>query len=544
MNKFNRFFVSGTTAFLLAVAPGISFALPITSLNGQTGTTQTFATSTGLSAMHMKIVSTSNVHTFSWDSTPWTIAQGGTGATSFTEGSIPFIWGGVFAQANGQLYWNNTDNILSIGGTATTAKVNIKGSGSLDLFNVATSGGSPALYVKSSGSVGIGNSNPQHALDVSGAIYSRLVTATSSTINWNDGNVQSMTLTSNMTLSFSNGQQGGEYKLILKQDSTGGRTVTWPADVLWANATAPTLTATTGGKDLISFVKDGDGFYLGSYKLNYATSSSFAVEYLVVAGGGGGGYGAGGGGGAGGMLTGAYSVTGGSTYTVTVGAGGNGQDSSGAATGLAGGNSVFDIITAIGGGNGADGFNTNTIGGSGGGGNNGHISGAAGTAGQGSTGGDGRMGSGGAGSGDGFNTGGGGGASVVGGDSTSSASGDGGAGTASSISGSAIVYAGGGGGGLDSFRVTTGNGGAGGSGGGGAGGGNTTTAGTSGTANTGGGGGGASNTGTSSGGNGGSGIVIIRYPTGTVSATGGTVTTSGGYTIHTFTSSGTFTVSS
>jgi hypothetical protein len=36
------------------------------------------------------------------------------------------------------------------------------------------------------------------------------------------------------------------------------------------------------------------------------------------------------------------------------------------------------------------------------------------------------------------------------------------------------------------------------------------------------------------------GVVIIRY-LGPVRASGGTVTSSGGYTIHTFTSSGTFT---
>ncbi|NBV80048.1 MAG: hypothetical protein EBR62_09370, partial [Verrucomicrobia bacterium] len=61
-----------------------------------------------------------------------------------------------------------------------------------------------------------------------------------------------------------------------------------------------------------------------------------------------------------------------------------------------------------------------------------------------------------------------------------------------------------------------------------------------GTANRGGGGGGGGAG--DKGGNGGSGVVIIRYLTGTATCTGGTVTTSGLYTIHTFTSSGTFTV--
>jgi hypothetical protein len=48
----------------------------------------------------------------------------------------------------------------------------------------------------------------------------------------------------------------------------------------------------------------------------------------------------------------------------------------------------------------------------------------------------------------------------------------------------------------------------------------------------------------SGGGSGGSGIVIIRYAGTTTKGTGGTITTAGGYTYHTFTSSGTFTATS
>jgi hypothetical protein len=59
--------------------------------------------------------------------------------------------------------------------------------------------------------------------------------------------------------------------------------------------------------------------------------------------------------------------------------------------------------------------------------------------------------------------------------------------------------------------------------------------------NTGGGGGGGVCNGSL--GSGGSGVVIIRYQTGTATGTGGVVTTSGSYTIHTFTGSGTFTIS-
>ena len=97
----------------------------------------------------------------------------------------------------------------------------------------------------------------------------------------------------------------------------------------------------------------------------------------------------------------------------------------------------------------------------------------------------------------------------------------------------------GGGGGGDSAALggsaTVGQGYAGGNGTGGLGGGGNWGA--SGSANTGGGGGAWNGVGTS--GSGGSGIVIISY-LGAQRGTGGTVTSSGGYTIHTFTSSGTY----
>jgi len=40
---------------------------------------------------------------------------------------------------------------------------------------------------------------------------------------------------------------------------------------------------------------------------------------------------------------------------------------------------------------------------------------------------------------------------------------------------------------------------------------------------------------------GGSGVVIIRYPTGSMTATGGTISQIPGFTVHAFTASGTFT---
>lgn len=89
-------------------------------------------------------------------------------------------------------------------------------------------------------------------------IYSPMVvkgnSGTSMTIDWNDGSVQHVTLTGNCTFTFSNGQSGGRYTLLLKQDTTGGRTVTWPSSVRWPGATAPTLSASSSATDYVGFV--------------------------------------------------------------------------------------------------------------------------------------------------------------------------------------------------------------------------------------------------------------------------------------------------
>jgi hypothetical protein len=273
--------------------------------------------------------------------------------------------------------------------------------------------------------------------------------------------------------------------------------------------------------------------------LNFSQPPNYNVEFLVIAGGGGGslsnfatGGGAGGAGGYRSSVIGEMSgggasaenqlnLTSGITYTVTVGAGGPDRTN--------GNNSVFDTVTSVGGGRGG-GFNQVAAGNGGSGGGNAYQTGGAGsgTAGQGYAGG---------GTGDiGGGSGGGGAGGVGAGGSSSRIGGNGGAGVTSSITGTAVDRAGGGGGGATSNYASPAVGGTATAGGGNGG---ANTSGSPGSANTGGGGGGPVGNGSSTGGQGGSGIVIIRY-LGLQKGTGGTVTSSGGYTIHTFTTSGSY----
>jgi hypothetical protein len=285
-----------------------------------------------------------------------------------------------------------------------------------------------------------------------------------------------------------------------------------------------------------------------------APTRSLVVQYLLIGGGGGAGCSTGtsgptsGGGGAGAYINSAQvasETSGGASgnrwaestielpygnYSIIIGAGGSGATSSFGPfvlTDSTSGSPTYFIgqgisIIAEGGGRGgvasSGNYSGSSInggsggsGGGGGAGTDGNGSGGSGIANRGNNGGSG------GGSGGTAKAGAGGGADTAGGNGSDSAIGTAGAGLSSSITGSALTRAAG-----ASGRTSSG------------------TA-SNGTTNRGNGGQGAWS---SPGGNGGSGVVIIRYITGEkatkdLSVTGGTITTSGIYTVHTFNSSDT-----
>lgn len=77
------------------------------------------------------------------------------------------------------------------------------------------------------------------------------------------GNVFTVTLTDDTTFTFSNpiaSDDVSSITLILKQDATGSRTVTWPASVDWAtNGTAPTLSSGANDVDILVFITNDGG---------------------------------------------------------------------------------------------------------------------------------------------------------------------------------------------------------------------------------------------------------------------------------------------
>ncbi|CAE7252091.1 unnamed protein product [Symbiodinium necroappetens] len=311
--------------------------------------------------------------------------------------------------------------------------------------------------------------------------------------------------------------------------------------------TAPVLVggevASVGGYQVHTFAIPGED----ALAFDNGTET-LPVDFLVVAGGGGGGSGGGGGGG---VIKGSKMIPKGTEWGVVVGDGGrSGQGGSTGARDMQesklatkGGDSKFGSLVAIGGGQGADQRRVPGDGGSGGGicYDCNEVEPGRGTPGQGFPGGHTYR--------SGYGSGGGGGGAGGRGETTPQLhlGGKGGDGVSSDITGTLKWYGGGGGGGVnDNGKAAVENGGgAGGKGGGGKGSdwGSTTDSnpdkftGTDGEENTGGGGGGTDPE-CRVAGKGGSGIVVVRYKSTKPLLTGGTITTSGGYQIHTFSAVG------
>jgi len=86
-------------------------------------------------------------------------------------------------------------------------------------------------------------------------------TSTAYTIDLANGSVQILTLTGNCTFTFPTATAGKSFFLLLKQDGTGGRTVTWPAAVKWPGGTAPTITSTASKLDKFVFTAADSNWY-------------------------------------------------------------------------------------------------------------------------------------------------------------------------------------------------------------------------------------------------------------------------------------------
>ena len=93
-------------------------------------------------------------------------------------------------------------------------------------------------------------------------------TSTAITVDLTNGTVQNLTLTGNATITMPTAVAGKSFIIILSQDATGSRTVTW-STVSWPSGTAPTITSTASKKDIYSFFSNGTSWFGTTIGQNY-----------------------------------------------------------------------------------------------------------------------------------------------------------------------------------------------------------------------------------------------------------------------------------
>ena len=78
------------------------------------------------------------------------------------------------------------------------------------------------------------------------------------------GNYIKATLTGATTFTVSNTRVGTTYILMLIQDATGGRVITWPSGIRWAGGTTPTLNTAANRVTLVTLVPFSSTVALGA----------------------------------------------------------------------------------------------------------------------------------------------------------------------------------------------------------------------------------------------------------------------------------------
>lgn len=176
--------------------------------------------------------------------------------TEFIRDVVPLIPGGVT--------WITQDEASAIGSVTGVTLTEIDGapsSSGITLLAVpnqllAISGASATLGPLAAGS--LGGLHTVSTISASGA------TATATLAN---GSVFDITLTATtvtLVLQGATSSRGCFATILLRQDSTGSRTVTWPGSVVWPGSIAPTLSTAAGAVDEIGLLTlDGGTTWYG-----------------------------------------------------------------------------------------------------------------------------------------------------------------------------------------------------------------------------------------------------------------------------------------
>jgi hypothetical protein len=169
----------------------------------------------------------------------------------------------------------NTEFEILDGATVTTAELNLLDgvtatTAEINYVDVATLGTSEASKVVTADANGDVNLSEELKAKSYNETYVSL-SGTTPSVNCEAGNVFALSTTGNTTFTFSNPPASGTgYGFVLKLTAGGTHTITYPASVDWAGATAPDAPA-SGETDVLVFTTmDGGTTWYGALSIDAA----------------------------------------------------------------------------------------------------------------------------------------------------------------------------------------------------------------------------------------------------------------------------------
>lgn len=102
--------------------------------------------------------------------------------------------------------------------------------------------------------------------------FGTTVLTDSATISWDciNNQITKVTLAGNRTLTSSGFRNGAVYVLIVKQDSTGNRTLTYPSNYDFGDEGQPILSTGANSQDILNFYSDGNRMYFIGIKRGFS----------------------------------------------------------------------------------------------------------------------------------------------------------------------------------------------------------------------------------------------------------------------------------
>ena len=180
-------------------------------------------------------------------------------ATTITLGNTAIQLGNTVTTLNNMTYAN-----VTISSVATTFPNNYLSNSTVTLGNATLTLGGTTSTV---GNLTVSNTTVTNYTESVVAIGT---VSSSNTIALTNGTVQTATLTASTACTFTmpTNVAGKSFVLLLKQAAaTGNGTATFTS-VKWGSAGAPTITATAGKMDILTFIADGTNWY-GSIAQGY-----------------------------------------------------------------------------------------------------------------------------------------------------------------------------------------------------------------------------------------------------------------------------------